>query len=422
MRQAELQAAQVAANLQAGRLRTLHEIDRGILAAESVQDIAVGALFRIRDLVPCERGSIGLFDWEAQESIVFAAEVDSKEIDTTGLHYPLDQLGDMVEVLERGGCHLVDDMATDPVPLVLERFRDRGLRSSLLVPLAGNGAMIGCLSLMAERPNAFGPGEVEVATEVAAQLAIAIEQQRLRDAEILQTAELNQLVGELKSSQAHRAELLRRLVDAHEEERRVIAAAVHDDAIQKMAVVVMRLDILEMDHPEMSGAGLQELRVSVQESIEQLRGLMFELHPYALDTDGLATALRLFLKEQAKHGEEPTYELDVRLTNEPPPEMRVTLFRIAQEAVRNARKHAHARTVTIILDEIDDGFRMAVADDGVGFDADAMSESPPGHLGLTAMRERAEMVGGRRRVISRPDMGTTIEAWVPGPLDHADGA
>jgi signal transduction histidine kinase len=420
MRQAELQAAQVAATLQAGRLRTLHEIDRGILAAESVQDIAVGALFRVRDLVPCERGSIGLFDWEAQESVVFAAEVDSKQIDTTGRHYPLDQLGDMVEVLERGGCHLVDDMATDPVPLVLEPFRDRGLRSSLLVPITGNGGMIGCLSLMAERPKAFGPGEIEVATEVAAQLAIAIEQQRLRDAEILQTAELHQLVGELKSSQAHRAELLRRLVDAHEEERRVIAAAVHDDAIQKMAVVAMRLDMLEMAHPEMSDPALGQLRESVQEAIDQLRGLMFELHPYTLDTDGLATALRVFLKEQSRHGESPAYGLDAQLDHEPPPEMAATLFRIAQEAVRNARKHARASTVAVTLDEVDGGYRLAVVDDGVGFDADTMSESPPGHLGLTAMRERAEMVGGWRRVISQPGTGTTIEAWVPEPMS-ADG-
>jgi signal transduction histidine kinase len=177
-----------------------------------------------------------------------------------------------------------------------------------------------------------------------------------------------------------------------------------------------------MDHPGISGGKLLELRVSVQEAIDQLRGLMFELHPYALDTDGLVTALRLFLKEQARRGDEPTYELDARLTNEPAPEMRATLFRIAQEAVRNVRKHAHASTVTITLDQVDGGYRVVVADDGVGFDGDAMGESPPGHLGLTAMRERAEMVGGRRRVISCPGQGTTIEAWVPGPMADAEEA
>jgi len=290
------------------------------------------------------------------------------------------------------------------------------------VPLASDGMLVGVLSLMADRPYAFGPEEVEVAGEVAAQLAIAIEHQRLRDEQVLRTEELRELVTELKSSQAHRAELLRRLVDAHEEERRVIATAVHDDAIQKMAVVVIRLDILEMEHPQMSGTALQELRESVQESIDRLRGLMFELHPYSLDTEGLANALRLFVKEQAKQGDLPTFELDVHLTHEPPREMGATLFRIAQEAVRNTRKHARASTVTITVDEVDGGYRLAVSDDGVGFDADAMAESPPGHLGLTAMRERAEMVGGHRRVSSRPGEGTTIDVWVPEPMATTDGA
>lgn len=422
MRQAELRAAEHAATLQARRLTILHTIDRGILAAESVQDIAVGALSRIRDLLPCERGSIGLFDWEAREAIAFAAEVDSTQVDTTGVHYPLEQLGGILDALEHGSTHLVHDMANEAIPVVLEPFRDRGLRSSLVVPLMGNGATTGCLSLMAERPNAFGPNEVEVATEVAAQLAIAIEHQRLRDDEVIHTEELHLLVEELRASQAHRADLLRRLVDAHEAERRVIAAAVHDDAIQKMAVVVMRLDLLELDHPDMSGGALQELRTSVQESIDQLRGLMFELHPYALDTDGLVTALRLFLKEQRRHGDRPTFQLAVHLDHEPPTEMRTTLFRIAQEAVRNTRKHARAGVVDITLEHHDRGYRLVVKDDGVGFDADGTTESPPGHLGLTAMRERAEMVGGHWHVASNPGEGTTVEAWVPGPMAYTDEA
>ena len=102
--------------------------------------------------------------------------------------------------------------------------------------------------------------------------------------------------------------------------------------------------------------------------------------------------------------------------------MRATLFRIAQEAVRNARKHARAGVVEVSLEHHDAGYRLVVRDDGVGFDADATVESPPGHLGLTAMRERAEMVGGYRRVTSSPHEGTTIEAWVPGPMAYADGS
>jgi signal transduction histidine kinase len=419
MRQAELRGAPDAATLQARRLRTLHEIDRGILAAESVQAIAVGALSRMRDLVPCERVSIGILDWEEHEAVVFAAEVDSDKIDTTGKHYPMDTIAEIMESVEAGLPFLVRDMAREQIPGVLKPFRDVGLRSSLQMPLGG-APLIGILSLMADRPDAFGVEEIEIAVEVAAQLAIAIEHQRLRDAETVRAEELRRLVEELERSQTHRAQLLRRLVDAHEDERRVVAAAVHDDAIQKMSALVLRLDLLAHEHPDVEGGAFQELRTTVQESIDGLRGLMFELHPYALDTEGLVPALRLFLKEQQKRGDDPRYDLYARIVREPPPEVRATLFRIAQEAVRNARKHAHARTVTIVVDEADGGYRLTVTDDGVGFDADSLPESPPGHLGLTAMRERAEMVGGHRHVISTPDAGTTVEAWVPDVAVHAE--
>ncbi|HEY7667831.1 MAG TPA: GAF domain-containing sensor histidine kinase [Actinomycetota bacterium] len=412
MRQVDLPAVHEA-DLQAERLRTLHRIDRGIIAAESVQDIAVGALSRIRDLIPAQRGSIALFDWDLRESIVFASEVDASEVDTTGVHYAFDALGDMLDVLASGEPFVSGDMANEPIPVVLGPFRNRGLRSCLVVPFPGGDRTTGCLSLMAVEPHVYGTTEVEVATEVAAQLAIAIEHQQLRDQRARRAQELSELVGELRESEARRADLLRQLVDAHEEERRVIAAAVHDDAIQKMAVVVMRVDMLEMAFPEIAGDQLEELRASVQETIDELRRLMFELHPYVLDSDGLVAALRAFVKEQTRLGDDTIYEVDVQLRGEPAPEMRAVLFRIAQEAIRNARRHARATTVRISLDDDADGVRLTVADDGVGFDVVVSSESPPGHLGLTAMRERAEMVGGWRRLTSRPGAGTVVEAWVP---------
>jgi signal transduction histidine kinase len=412
-----LQELEAAANLQSRRLRTLHAIDRAILSAESVEDIATAALSRLRDLVDCERAAIGLIDWRTREIVAFAAEVEATEIDSTGKRFPLRALGDDLRTLQRGSSIAFHDLSSaETIPAMLVQFREQGIRSSLQIPLIREGALVGVLSLMARRRHALGVAEKAIAKEVAAQLAIAFAQQRLRDDAVIRTHELDQLVGELKAGEVQRAELLRRLVEAHEDERRVIASAVHDDAIQKMAVVVLRLDLLEMQHPDMAKAGLTELRISVQEAVDQLRRLMLELHPQTLDTEGLVTSLRLFLKEQAKQGDTPVYEMDSQLSREPPQEMRATLFRIAQEAVRNARRHADASTVTVSLEEVDDGFRLSVQDDGVGFDAGTTSESPPGHLGLTAMRERAELVGGWRRVTSQRDVGTLVQAWVPGPL------
>ena len=99
--------------------------------------------------------------------------------------------------------------------------------------------------------------------------------------------------------------------------------------------------------------------------------------------------------------------------------MAALLYRIAQEAVVNARKHAEARSVRIEVVEAADGVVVRVIDDGRGFVPDLQSEPEPGHLGLSTMVERAELAGGWARVISAPGQGTTIECWLP--VDVASG-
>jgi signal transduction histidine kinase len=92
------------------------------------------------------------------------------------------------------------------------------------------------------------------------------------------------------------------------------------------------------------------------------------------------------------------------------------LFRIAQEAVTNARKHAAAATIEVALSSESGGVRMRIADDGDGFDSSRLAEPPrPGHIGLPTMFERAEMVGGRCTVETAPGHGTVVDCWVPFP-------
>jgi signal transduction histidine kinase len=162
---------------QAERLQTLHSINRAILAAESVEDIALEALSRIRALVSCDRAAIGIFDWTTRESLVFAVDVDPTEADTTGVRYPMDDLAEMLDSVSNDAPFLIEDMLTvDPLPPVLERYRAEGLRSNLQVALISVARPIGLLSLMSSRPRAFAPGDIEVVGEIAALLAIAIQQ------------------------------------------------------------------------------------------------------------------------------------------------------------------------------------------------------------------------------------------------------
>jgi signal transduction histidine kinase len=104
------------------------------------------------------------------------------------------------------------------------------------------------------------------------------------------------------------------------------------------------------------------------------------------------------------------------MASEPPDEIRIVAYRIAQEALVNAAKHARASLVRVELSDRDDGYLLRVTDDGVGFAAADLPRSEPGHLGLSAMRERAEMAGGSCDISSLPGAGASVSVWLPGPV------
>lgn len=235
--------------------------------------------------------------------------------------------------------------------------------------------------------------------------------------------ELRRTLAELHEINRQRELLVDRLVSAQEEERKLVAREIHDDAIQKMIAARMRVDLLRKKHPELDGSGdFDKLADTVERSVKSLRHLMFELRPYALDSDGLAEALRLYLGEQAELEPGTAFELQDHLESEPSEEARTVLYRIAQEAVNNARKHARASVIRVILEEGGDRHMLRVVDDGVGFEAPKKAESAPGHLGLTSMRERADMVGGHVELVSAPKAGTMVTAWVPQRLSDSPAA
>jgi PAS domain S-box-containing protein len=216
---------------------------------------------------------------------------------------------------------------------------------------------------------------------------------------------------ELERDLAERRALLAHLVDAGEEERGRIAMDIHDDSIQAITAAGMRLQILRrrLDDPEQLKL-LDELEQTIQLAISRLRHLLFELRPPALDNEGLSAALGSYLDEV----DDPdiAYRFDDQLSVQPSPESRTILYRIVQEALANVRKHAQATAATVALREVENGFLARVSDDGIGFVA-GNEEPVPGHLGLAAMRERAELAGGWLKIKAAPGKGTTLEVWIP---------
>lgn len=179
----------------------------------------------------------------------------------------------------------------------------------------------------------------------------------------------------------------------------------------------MRRRSRSVEDPELRAEALA-LHGTLRDAVERLRHLLFELRPPTLDRDGLVAALRQYL-DQPWGGPTPETELEDRLGAEPPPEVRATLFRIAQEAITNVRKHAGVTRLRIVLETEGGGVRLRVEDDGRGLDPIDLSEPAPGHLGVAAMVERAELAGGWCRIEGEPGRGTTVECWLP--LDPGPG-
>ncbi len=242
--------------------------------------------------------------------------------------------------------------------------------------------------------------------------AIDTDDGRLATAHIRDITDRN-LQAALEQSLEERRALLSHLVSAGEEERQRIAVDIHDDSIQVMAAAGMRLQILRgtLEDPTQLEL-LDSLAETVELSIARLRHLLFELHPPVLDREGLSAALRTSLDE-AERQTSVRHILDDRLISQPSQDTRLIIYRIVQEALANIRKHAHAAIARVLLDHQAGGYLVRVSDDGRGFDADSFAGSAPGHLGLTAIRERAELAGGWLRIRSEAGSGTSVEFWIP---------
>ena len=257
----------------------------------------------------------------------------------------------------------------------------------------------------------YGRGELGQLARAFDEMAVALHE-RQGETERAR-AELQASLVVLQAGDEERKRLVAHLTQAQEQERGRIASDIHDDSIQAMTAVGIRLETLRrrLTEPEQLRV-LEELEETVVLSIARLRHLLFELRPPVLDREGLAPALRVYLDELSRETG-LAYEIDNRLMVEPAEDTRRILYRITQEALTNVRKHARARRVTVALDEEERGFRVRVRDDGQGFSMDSREEQSLGHLGFTAMRERAELAGGWWRVASAPREGTTVEFWLP---------
>jgi PAS domain S-box-containing protein len=209
--------------------------------------------------------------------------------------------------------------------------------------------------------------------------------------------------------------LLNDIITAQEEERRRIARELHDETAQSLTSLLVGLRAVEESQGiaqarETAGA----LRTSVAAALESVKRIARGLRPSILDDLGLEEALERLGVEMARvHG----FSVDLQVTGARLPRLpeatEVALYRIAQEALTNAGKHAAAKSVSVIVHRNHVTVRLVIEDDGKGFDVTAALSG--GQLGLVGMRERAHLVGGSVSVESSRGRGTTIGVKVPLP-------
>ncbi len=212
-----------------------------------------------------------------------------------------------------------------------------------------------------------------------------------------------------------RAELLRRLDAAEEDERRRLAADLHDGPVQSLAALALRLGTLRLglaDDAERAER-VREIEARVRESVSELRTLMFDLQPPDLAENGLAAAVRGCAAMIFDTAGADTVVVHDHLAVQPPERVGSVVYRIAREALTNVHRHAHASRVEVELECDGRELVVVVTDDGVGVPESVLEHGAPGHLGLRTMHERAEAAGGTARVERRPLGGTRVEVRLP---------
>lgn len=280
---------------------------------------------------------------------------------------------------------------------------------TLILPLGARGGVFGVLEaygseVLSQKDNG------DTLTSLAGQAASALENARLYE--------------ELAERERRLHELVRQLLTAQEEERRRVAHDIHDGLAQTAAAAYQALQVFaRRRQPRDSGHGqeLEEALELVRQTVGEARQVISNLRPTVLDDFGLAAAVRLQVETLRSEGLDVGYE-ETLGNGRLPPEVETTLFRVAQEALTNVRKHARTSRARVSLEHLGGTVRLLVRDEGSGFrPEEATNGAGPGEkVGLSGMRERIALLGGRFEIQTGPQAGTSVLAEVRLPATGED--
>jgi signal transduction histidine kinase len=366
--------------------RALSDVVLAIAAEHEVEPVLQRLVHSARELAGARYAAIGIPDGEGAFATFITSGMSDELIASLG-ELPR-QHGLLGAMLESDTPQRTADIRRDP------RFRGwwprthPSMSSFLGVPiLSGRGAVAGAFYLTdKEGAEEFSDGDQELIQTFATHAALALENARLHE----RSRELSIV-----------------------EERNRLARELHDAVTQKLFGLVLAAEsgtaLLEHD-VQQAGAQLRLVRELAREAMEELRSVIVHLRPAALESQGLAVALGKHVDVLRRTHKR---EIDLEISGDAPVPavVETDAFRIAQEALHNALRHAGAARIGVVLRCEPGRLELTVTDDGAGFEPGAAGMRSH-RLGLTTMAERARAAGGRLEIVSSPGAGTTVRLEV----------
>ncbi len=385
---AELHARQLA--------ETLNEVSLALTQTLNFERVMDTLLDYVCRLVPSDRAYIVVAEDETtltlQAKHGYDQERDTiRTIDTSNDVFDRSYLQ---EVILTNRTLLIPD--TQDYPDWKTLLTRETIRCWLGIPIMAGNKAIGVLALAKTSPNFFTSEHLWLSEAIVSQASVAIQN--------------SWLFEQVRAGHDRLQSLSRRLVEVQENERRYIAQELHDDASQALTGLMFGLRLLEQEvnHPEIMLQQVEGLKKLTDGVLEELHRLAMGLRPASLDYLGLVAALEQLVKDTDKR-----YNLNVRFRSSGfTSEVRlsehfeISVYRIVQEALTNAVRHANAKNIDVILERRDGKIIVMIEDDGVGFDT--MQTLKSGHLGVIGMQERAQMMSGTLQIESIPGSRTTV--------------
>lgn len=369
-------------------LATLNSIAENVSRSLDLKEILNAALDKAIETMRMEVGTAYYLQYgdelDADKLLILAARrgLSEKFVDRVGSRR---LEGTAIQIAATNQQPVVWLVENYPDASVKQALELEGVRQVINVPLIAKGKLLGAFNLGTRHERSIASEELTLLASIGHQIAVAVDNARLYD-------------------QAERS--------AAVAERTRLARELHDSVTQSLYSVTLYAEaasiLLDSGNQVDAAKHLRELRDTAQEALREMRLLIFELRPLALEKGGLATALQARLDTVESRG---GIKVDFQVEGEErlPLAVQQELYHIAQEALNNVIKHAHANCVRVHLVYAEHSVSFQVEDNGVGFDPANLLH---GGLGLAGMKERVQRIGGCLEMASAPGKGTQINVEV----------